>query len=259
MSLAEPNENMPPTVSEELDERKAHCAILEAWFKAHPLEEITPADLKALVGDNYQQRISELRKAPGPMHIENVPKWETRADGSKRKLSGSYRFHPQTPLGRSADVPLSRPVGGCGGYVTKAERQSSVVVVSWTDADAVRFMLYQTLRDDDGLLYLSLEDRAAAESILRRLEAAISAAEAPPVKTAQDYLAQAEAGQVGEVRQQKWKYGCARCHRPITGKPLTTHRDGMPARTDFFCSAKCVGEWLEGGGMTTCEPSKDRK
>ena len=108
--MKEPNENLPPTVSEELSERQAHCAILSAWFRSHPLQEITPAELKQLVGDNYQQRISELRKSPGPMHIENVAKWETRSDGKKRKLSGSYRFHPQQPLGRSADVPLSRPV-----------------------------------------------------------------------------------------------------------------------------------------------------
>ena len=116
--MKEANENLPPTVSEEVSQRQAHCAILEKWFKANPLEEITPAELKALVGDNYQQRISELRKSPGPMHIENVPKWETvgtrlvrgKPQDVKRKLSGSYRFHPQAPLGRSADVPLSRPV-----------------------------------------------------------------------------------------------------------------------------------------------------
>ena len=116
MSLIEPNENTPPTVGQELEDRKAHCAILAAHFQAHPLVEFTPADLKALVGDNYQQRISELRKSPGPMRIENVPKWETIAPKSpngkprKRKLSGSYIFLPFRPIGRSADKPLQRPV-----------------------------------------------------------------------------------------------------------------------------------------------------
>ena len=114
--MKEPNENTPPTVSEEVSERQAHCAILADWFRKNPLVEITPADLKALVGDNYQQRISEVKRGKlvngesTAMHIENVPKWETRSDGTKRKLSGSYRFLPYKPLARSADVPLSRPV-----------------------------------------------------------------------------------------------------------------------------------------------------
>lgn len=112
--MKELNENRPPTVADEHAQRQAHRDILVTWFAQHPWVEITPDALKDLVGDNYQQRISDCRrvKLNGVlMHIENVPKWATDADGSKRKLAGSYRYRPHgKPLGRSADVPLSRLV-----------------------------------------------------------------------------------------------------------------------------------------------------
>jgi hypothetical protein len=101
---APPNE--PPTVRDELDERSAHCAILAAWFVRHPWQDITPDELRDLIGPNYQQRISDLRcRDVDPLCIENVPKWFTPETGRKRKLSGNYVFKPQPSLGRDPSLP----------------------------------------------------------------------------------------------------------------------------------------------------------
>lgn len=98
----------PPTVGDEKSQRQAHRDILAAWFQSHPLEEIAPADLEALVGRNYQQRISDCRLEL-KLRIENVPRWLERADGRKRKVSGSYRFLPYEPLGRDAGTYTKQP------------------------------------------------------------------------------------------------------------------------------------------------------
>lgn len=101
--------NLPPTVADEVDQRKAHVAILHAWFLAHPWQEIEAAELQDLVGRNYQQRISDLNLGVGcdALVIENVPKWFTPAVGRKRRLSGSYLYRPDPQLGRDASTPAA--------------------------------------------------------------------------------------------------------------------------------------------------------
>lgn len=100
--------NLPPTVAEERAQRQAHVAILRAWFLAHPWIEITPTELKALVGDNYQQRISNLRR--DCLRLVNLKSWVTHADGSKTRLAGSYRYEPFEPIGRNPTTPAA---GAC--------------------------------------------------------------------------------------------------------------------------------------------------
>jgi hypothetical protein len=91
----------PPTVADQKAQRQAHVAILKVWFTANPLQEISAGELEKLVGRNYQQRISELRAAEA-MRIENVPHALELADGTRKKLSGGYRFVPYEKLGRDA-------------------------------------------------------------------------------------------------------------------------------------------------------------
>lgn len=89
-----------PTVADEKAHRRGHVRTLMLWFYAHPLVEISAEELETLVGRNYQQRISELRR--NLMRIENVPHAIELADGTRKKLSGGYRFVPYEQLGRDA-------------------------------------------------------------------------------------------------------------------------------------------------------------
>ena len=97
-----------PLVDDVAVERSAHelhCEHLKALFESRPLTEIDAEELNALVGDNYQQRISELR---GRGHnIRNVPRYRqtgTKKDGTPKlkKITGGYMFHPFKQLGRDA-------------------------------------------------------------------------------------------------------------------------------------------------------------
>ena len=92
----------PPSVGEELSERATQRAILKSWFTAHPLTDIGPSDLIALVGPNYRSRIAELR-IDEAMNIPNVPRWMEFGSGRRKRLSGGYRFLPFTPLGPSSE------------------------------------------------------------------------------------------------------------------------------------------------------------
>ncbi len=98
----------PPNVAEELADRRAQAAKLEALFRSRPLEDIEPEELLK-VTRHYQQRISiELRKWL-KMRIVNVPRWIQQADGTRKRQDGCYRFEPFERLGRDAGVPTLAP------------------------------------------------------------------------------------------------------------------------------------------------------
>lgn len=94
----------PPTVAEELAQRLTQTQILAGLFRAAPLKEFSSEELTHVVGPNYRSRIAQLRVAPYEMRIDLVPHWLERADGSKQKLSGGYRFVPYEKLGRDSTV-----------------------------------------------------------------------------------------------------------------------------------------------------------
>ncbi len=99
------------TVAEAVSSRAAHRDILAAWFRSHPLAVILPDELEALVGRNYQQRISDCRTELA-MTIENVPRSLTLASGKVKRLSGAYRYRPDgEALGRDSGTlaPASWP------------------------------------------------------------------------------------------------------------------------------------------------------
>lgn len=92
----------PPTVAQEKASRLANRDTLAAWFRKNPLREISPDELEAMVGRNYQQRISDCRTKLG-MTIVNVPRAVKDASGSVKRLSGAYRHQPTgESLGRDA-------------------------------------------------------------------------------------------------------------------------------------------------------------
>ncbi len=96
-----------PTVAEEREARAAQCAKLADLFKARPLAEIEPDELKAIT-PHYQQRISELRRK-AKMRIVNVPRSVTLADGTTKKQDGAYRYENFERLGRDAGQPVQAP------------------------------------------------------------------------------------------------------------------------------------------------------
>ena len=90
------------SVSQEKADRQANRDTLAQWFKAHPLEDISPAALERMVGRNYQQRISDCRLDLN-MNVQNVPKYRYGPDGAPlKRLTGWYRYEPHTRLGRDA-------------------------------------------------------------------------------------------------------------------------------------------------------------
>lgn len=100
----------PPTVAEDREAKKAQREKIAAMFLARPLEELTPAELRR-VTPHYQQRISELRRQkPEPMRIVNVPQSIVRADGTKAKQDGNYRYEPiPVNLGPPSDQYRTQP------------------------------------------------------------------------------------------------------------------------------------------------------
>ncbi len=104
-----------PSIAEEREARAAQCAKLAELFKARPLAEIEPDELK-LVTPHYQQRISELRRKQH-MRIVNVPRSVdvmVRDDGGRlkwkaQKRDGAYMFTPHEPLGRDAGQSVPAP------------------------------------------------------------------------------------------------------------------------------------------------------
>lgn len=96
----------PPT-ADELTSQRGNRDTLAAYFKLHPLEDIEAATLKALVGDNYQQRVSDCRRDFG-MCLQNVPRTVQDGVGGVKRLAGAYRWYPHgKPLGRTADTVIA--------------------------------------------------------------------------------------------------------------------------------------------------------
>lgn len=105
-----------PTVAEERTDRQAQRDRLASWFRARPLEEVTPDQLRDLIGPHYQQRISECRRELG-MEIKNLPQWRTDTDGRKHRMDGHYRYEPFVRLGRDAGDFVDQPWDASGPFV----------------------------------------------------------------------------------------------------------------------------------------------
>lgn len=99
----------PPTVAQEKASRQAHRDILAAWFLANPLREISPDELEAMVGRNYQQRISDCRKLG--MNVQNCPRMALDASGTPKRLSGAYMYRPKGQESLGADSGGFRALG----------------------------------------------------------------------------------------------------------------------------------------------------
>ncbi len=96
------------SLPDELQDRRAQAAKLEALFRSRPLEDIEPDELLRITR-HYHQRISlELRKGL-KMRIVNVPRFIEQADGSKKRQDGAYRFEPYERLGRDAGEQILAP------------------------------------------------------------------------------------------------------------------------------------------------------
>ena len=54
---------MSTDIAVEKQKHAGHVLILAVFFKEHPHCLVTRETLQQLVGDNYQQRISELRRS----------------------------------------------------------------------------------------------------------------------------------------------------------------------------------------------------
>lgn len=84
-----------------VNDEKAHHQSqrdqLARLFASRPHDLIRHEELEALVGRNYQQRISEVRRQLR-LNIENVPR---RDPLTLKLLSGDYRYRPNV-LGREA-------------------------------------------------------------------------------------------------------------------------------------------------------------
>lgn len=102
------------SVSQELDDRKAQRQKIAALFKSRPLEDITADELRTIT-PHYQQRISECRRLE-QMKIVNVRVSITLADGSEKRLDGSYRYEPYERLGRDAGELVPRPWDATGPF-----------------------------------------------------------------------------------------------------------------------------------------------
>lgn len=100
----------PPTVAQEKASRLANRDTLAAWFRKNPLREISPDELEAMVGRNYQQRISDCRTELH-MNLENVPRTAADAAGRVKRLSGAYVWRPEGQERLGADAGGFRAPG----------------------------------------------------------------------------------------------------------------------------------------------------
>lgn len=91
----------PPSVAEEKVQRLYHRDAIAAIFKGRPLEELDSAAFKH-VTEHYQQRISNCRTDLG-MNIVYTKRWIERADGSKQRVEGTWKYLPYEQLGPSSD------------------------------------------------------------------------------------------------------------------------------------------------------------
>lgn len=101
---------------EEIRSQQGNRDTLAAYFKLHPLEDIEAATLKDLVGDNYQQRISECRRELG-MYLQNLPRIGEDGSGAPKRLAGAYRWYPDgKSLGRDAGTVVAQGWGQDGPF-----------------------------------------------------------------------------------------------------------------------------------------------
>lgn len=96
------------SVNQEKADRLFQRDQIAALFKARPLAEIEPVELKAIT-PHYQQRISECRRDLG-MTVENVRRSYQDGVGRVKRLDGAYRYQPHgEALGDDPSVQM-RPV-----------------------------------------------------------------------------------------------------------------------------------------------------
>lgn len=91
----------PVSVVTEKDVHHGHRDALAAFFQEHADQIVSWALLEALVGRNWQQRVSDARRQL-KLNIENIPRFGP--DG--KRLTGDYRLRRADALGRSADLPV---------------------------------------------------------------------------------------------------------------------------------------------------------
>lgn len=103
-------------IAQEFEDRKAQCETLAALFKSRPYEEISPDELRQIT-PHYQQRISNCRRKPFSMTIQNVPKTRQDDSGTAHKADGWYVYRPDgAPLGRDSGQVIA------AGWSTKHGR-----------------------------------------------------------------------------------------------------------------------------------------
>lgn len=106
------------STSQEIDDHRAQAVKLAELFKARPLQDIEPEELRQIT-PHYQQRISiELRKGL-KMRIVNVPRSIELADGRKKRQDGAYRFEPYERLGRDAGEVVPCPWDADGPFTER--------------------------------------------------------------------------------------------------------------------------------------------
>ncbi len=103
------------SLTEEVQERAAQRQKIAALFQSRPLEDITADELKAIT-PHYQQRISECRRLEH-MTIRNIRVSIVLADGTEKRLDGSYRYENFERLGRDAGELVPRPWDATGPFV----------------------------------------------------------------------------------------------------------------------------------------------
>ncbi len=106
----------PNQVATDKADHAAHRQKLETLFKSKPRVAIEAEELKALIGDNYQQRISELRRGcvghwkfdpAKAMTITNVSRTRKDRDGTVHRLAGAYVYQDFDSLGRDSTKPTA--------------------------------------------------------------------------------------------------------------------------------------------------------
>ncbi len=111
---------MSDTIVADLNERKADCAKLRAYFLQHAGEELTTDELRKVGGHNFQQRISEIRRG-----VDGQPCWDVRCLpqylwGEKvvrgktklvklKRIEGKWIYIPHRVLGASAEQKRFKP------------------------------------------------------------------------------------------------------------------------------------------------------
>ncbi len=95
---------MSESLTTEIERRQTNRDAVAIYFKAHPCEWIEAFELEKIGGQYaWRTRVSEARKQLG-MYIQN------RQDRGHRTVRSYYRYLPQEPLGRAADIPDPEPV-----------------------------------------------------------------------------------------------------------------------------------------------------